>query len=150
MRNDLPDTITVNCQTISLKWCEALQCLQIGGEQGYGWGQITLSQPKDWNSPSITDGELHHWGSRWEWQSNGNEISITVPSGTHIPIHALAAEFKGEQPITQHLAGSIEPWLGWEYQGNFRLGDVRIVYEPGAKVNEEFKALLAPWGYLYL
>lgn len=135
--NDVPTPISVNNgHTVDLQWEEAIKALQLGGERTYGWGRITLMK-------CFKDGS-----TIWEWKKDREGV-ILKPKNNLLPTHALAVAFNEEKPLAG-LQGPIEPWLGWEYQGQYRLSKVRILYEPGAKVNNDsFEARLHPWGYLY-
>ena len=149
VQTGMPSAIDLNSSTIPLPWEQALQRLQIGGERGYGWGRIQLAECRK-NAPLTWPG--------WAWQ--GHEEAVVLhpleQEGTRLPAHALAADFTNAAGHTEQalrgIRGEVEPWLGWEYQGSFRLSIARIMYEPGARIDrapQSGEATLHSWGYLY-
>ena len=141
VRHEMPSHVDVNGTTIPLQWQEALQRLQIGGERTYGWGRIALETELEPSADHMTT-----W--QWKWCEEHDDVILHNRQHKHLPAHALAAPLSDEQPLAG-IQGPVEPWLGWEYRGQFRLSDVRILYEPGARISRSFQARLHPWGYLY-
>ncbi len=149
VKDDTPDQVSLNRAAIPLDWQKALQYLRIGGERTYGWGRIRLVELENRRESGEDSGGLQLWGNGWNWSEENGEVVIKGEKDAHLPVHALAAQFNDEPPVSK-AEGPIEPLLGWELaeNGRYRLPEARIAYEPGAVVSEGFEAVIAPWGYL--
>jgi hypothetical protein len=91
-------------------WRDSLNCIRLGGERGYGWGQIKVC-----NNPLVLE--------------RRKEIKITVDEEKRVLAHVFASNIKDE------LIGAIEPLVGWEHDvgGNWRLTrNVNLAYVPGS------------------
>ncbi|HMR67701.1 MAG TPA: hypothetical protein PKE64_27135 [Anaerolineae bacterium] len=113
-------------------WQEALDCLQLGGERGYGWGRI---QPCS-DSPKLIGGRE-------------DEPQVECKTSETIPAHALATGAKAVTGIT----GSIEPLVGWERDNEvatrkWRVSQAIICYAPGARVTEDTTFTIGHCGIL--
>ena len=133
---------------VQQNWQAALTRLQIGGERGYGWGRIRLTECRE-NAPLTWPG--------WSWQGQEEVVVLHPPEqeGTRLPAHALAVDFQEDFPedqrAVQGVQGAVEPWIGWERTPRkVRLSQVRILYEPGSRrPHGVARLILHPWGYLY-
>ncbi|RMF34529.1 MAG: hypothetical protein D6759_05770 [Chloroflexi bacterium] len=111
-------------------WKQALRRVRLGGERGYGWGRVRLEGLAEREQ---VDGNTTIAGHRWKAQ--GNRIVITVPQGSHLTAHAIAA---GDGAVGG-LTGPVEPLVGWERKqdGRYRLSEeVHIAYVPGTQASE--------------
>jgi hypothetical protein len=91
-------------------WRDSLNYLKLGGERGYGWGQI---------SPCSKPVILEKVG----------EIRIKIDEGESVLAHVDASNIEDE------LIGTIEPLVGWERdtKGSWKLTrNVRLAYVPGS------------------
>jgi len=86
----------------SLNWGEACQKLQIGGERGYGWGDL-----RHIKSETITDSQLFNKNC-CNWKEQDNSIVIQVSS--HLLAHTLAQDVS--------VQGEIEPLVGREWRSH--------------------------------
>jgi hypothetical protein len=100
------------------KWQNVLNKLQIGGEQGYGWGRLCLAnQPK---------GE----------PINGAPTGALTADG-RIPAHLRANSVANPAGVT----GPIEPLVGWERNNendnsHWKVSAATICYQPGSRVGD--------------
>lgn len=126
----------------SLRWKEACQRLQIGGERGYGWGDIALisCQPV---SDELFDGRAHMNG-------NGNRPVITLQSDQGSPCSLLAHTF-----VTNVVAsGDIEPLVGREWRSNNarnryvgqHIAYTGFYFAPGSKVKQQVDFVVEHFG----
>ncbi len=122
------------------RWKDVLRFLMLGGARGYGWGRVKLAFLLN----DGTAGEKTIAGYTWE-DANG-QVLVHLPKDQRLTAHALAA---GEQAVTG-VEGPVEPRGGWERrEDGYRLArDVRIAYEPGARVTREGEFIVDPWGCL--
>jgi hypothetical protein len=94
------------------RWRDSLNCLRLGGERGYGWGQIKVR-----TDPIVVE--------------RRKEIKIVVDKEKHVPAHVDATNIEDE------LIGTVEPLVGWERDGGggWRLTrNVNLAYVPGSIV----------------
>jgi len=85
----------------SLKWREACQRLQIGGERGYGWGDLGYIKPEE-----ITN--THLFNEIYHWKEQDDSIEIQVSESNHLLAHTLAQDVLAQ--------GEIEPLVGREWR----------------------------------
>ncbi|MCW6034766.1 hypothetical protein K4A83_00545 [Spirulina subsalsa FACHB-351] len=114
-----------------LPWQLACQRLQMGGERGYGWGDMRLIEIK-----KITDehdGYNHRLfdSENYTWQVENNSIVIQVSENS-----SLLAHTKTENVSAQ---GEIEPLVGREWQEAKKAGESvafsGMCWTPGTVVN---------------
>jgi len=84
-------------------WQSALKRLQMGGERGYGWGDLELVSIL----PS-SDGRL--FGEVATFQGDGDIPVIQVSSGRHLLAHTFATDLP--------VVGDVEPLVGREWRSN--------------------------------
>ncbi len=87
----------------ALNWRLALKRLQIGGERGYGWGDLELVST--WPS---SDGRL--FGEVATFQGDGDIPVIQVSSGGHLLAHTFATDLP--------VVGDVEPLVGREWRSD--------------------------------
>lgn len=92
--------------TCNLHWKAACQRLQIGGECGYGWGDLALI------SCQSTDGDL--FDGRAHGDVNGDRPVIRLRGGSHTTPTVLAHTFA----TNLATSGDIEPFVGREWRSN--------------------------------
>ncbi|MBW2137908.1 MAG: hypothetical protein JRH06_10165 [Deltaproteobacteria bacterium] len=86
-----------------LNWRLALKRLQMGGERGYGWGDLELVS----TLPS-SDGRL--FGEVATFRGDGDIPVIQVSSGGHLLAHTFAADLP--------VVGDVEPLVGREWRSD--------------------------------
>jgi len=90
-----------------LQWKDACHRMQIGGEQGYGWGDLQYVEVKE-----VTDTKTV-FNSNYSWREQESSIVIqTLENDKTLENRRLLAHTK----ITEGLSvqGEIEPLVGWE------------------------------------
>jgi len=87
----------------TLSWQEAFRRLQLGGERGYGWGDVELVSVQ-----VATD--KHLFGDSATSDREGDRLSIHIPKGGRLLAHAVAEGLS--------VAGDVEPLVGREWQSN--------------------------------
>ena len=87
----------------NLNWKKACQNLQIGGERGYGWGDLGYIEPEEIADTQLFDGKCH-------WRTQDNSIVIQVSESGHLLAHTVA------QNVTAQ--GEIEPLVGREWRSH--------------------------------
>ena len=119
-KTDLPDPLN--------KWQETLEKLQLGGERGYGWGQLR---------------KIHCDRKGIELY---DEPMVELHNGDSITAHVKAEEVTG-------ITGPVEPLIGWERnndkdrKSNWRLStEALICYMPGSKVSGRGNFTIGPDG----
>lgn len=117
----------------SLNWQSALERLQLGGERGYGWGQVTVAAL---DGP-LTNADL--FGGVAEFVPNtGTSIRVkaNAPSGARVLAHAT--------PDSVKMSGELEPLVGRQWRSNVpshRYSGEYIEYKgvyfaPGARLDQ--------------
>lgn len=128
-------------------WQSVLHRLQLGGEQGYGWGKIDPAQP-----PQLWSGEpLFEW---YTIESDTWPPILQAGEEALLPAHALAANFLEAGSMREAVTGvkgSIEPVVGREtHPKNGRRGvwisQARICYPPGSRVPVGTRLQVGPFG----
>ncbi len=87
----------------ALDWQSALKRLQMGGERGYGWGDVEL----------VIVSRLaneHLFGGLAEFNGDGNVPVIRVPSDGRLLAHTLAKNLPAD--------GDVEPLVGREWRSD--------------------------------
>lgn len=87
----------------ALNWQSALKRLQMGGERGYGWGDVELV-----NALPFADRLL--FGGPAIFKSDGDVPVVHLPTGGHLLAHTLAVDLSA--------AGDIEPLVGREWRSD--------------------------------
>ncbi len=113
-------------------WCNSLKHLRLGGERGYGWGQVRLTFMSECSEKSVAG-------------INGKEeVLIRKKKRDHIFAHVNARNITGE------ITGTIEPLVGWERtseKDTWRLTrDVTLAFVPGSVVNCDAPFLVDAYG----
>jgi hypothetical protein len=88
----------------ALPWQAACQRLQIGGEQGYGWGDLALITCCGLTSENLFDGQAHYHG-------DGERPVIKLHDNQRLLAHTQAT---AQLPIM----GEVEPLVGREWRSN--------------------------------
>jgi hypothetical protein len=119
-----------NLQSPLDQWREALGKLQLGGEQGYGWGRVALvsATPKEYS----------------EDEPKG-EVATDQKGQSYLTAHLIASNTTG-------VSGPIEPLIGWERNNSH--GDrtwkfsnnAAICYAPGSRVTTASAFRIGPYG----
>lgn len=127
----------------SLRWQSAFQRLQLGGERGYGWGQVELV--------SVTPAaQKALFGSVATFEGEGEEPVIKLPAAgrllAHAPTNGLSA------------TGDIEPLVGREWRSNnLRQNHVGqhiefsgVCFTPGSSVTQATKFAIGDFGLWHM
>jgi hypothetical protein len=86
-----------------LDWRSAFHRLQIGGERGYGWGDVELVDISPVTSERLFDGALTFCG-------DGAVPIVHLPNGGRLLAHTRAADLP--------VAGDVEPLVGREWRSD--------------------------------
>lgn len=87
----------------NLAWQSVLHRLQLGGERGYGWGNVALVTTSQYNSNDLFNGAA-------TFQGNGDRPVISVPQNGRLLAHAQAKDMA--------IAGDVEPLVGREWRSD--------------------------------
>ena len=123
----------------TLTWQEALRRLQLGGERGYGWGDVELVGVK-----VATD--KHLFGDSATFDSEGDRLRIYLPKGGRLLAHAVAEGLS--------VAGDVEPLVGREWQSNHprncyagqHVGFSEVCFTPGSIACENLNLVVDRFG----
>lgn len=115
----------------ALNWQSALKRLQMGGERGYGWGDVELV-----NAPQSDHDHL--FGGLVTFKGDGDVPAVHLPAGGRLLAHTVA----GALPV----AGDVEPLVGREWRSdNTRRRYVGqhvefsgLCFAPGSVVNQDY------------
>lgn len=111
-------------------WHNSLEHLRLGGERGYGWGQVRLAFKNGQNEKNFRE--------------TNEEIFIKITEKNRILAHLDARNITGE------ITGAIEPLVGWERtfkKDVWRLTkDVTLAFVPGSVVNCDAEFLVGSYG----
>ena len=133
-----------NCD---LKWQDALRRIQIGGERGYGWGQVKVVVVTD-----IMEKKVSLFGTGHIAHLDGPQIRICLREDRPTLAHTLAANFDQQHHAVPNdvVAGPVEPLVGRETTPDSRFGvclsQARICYVPGARIKEAIQVHIGPFG----
>jgi len=128
-----------------LNWQVALKRLQMGGERGYGWGDVELvnaSQPND----------KHLFGSLVTFKGDGDVPVVYLPDDGRLLAHTLTRDL----PVAGDLriAGDVEPLVGREWRShNSRrcyvgqhIEYTDICFVPGSQVDQASDFAIGKFG----
>jgi hypothetical protein len=87
----------------TLNWRSALKRLQMGGERGYGWGNVELVE-----ASLLADGLL--FGGPAMLKGDGDVLVIRLPTDGRLLAHTLTADLP--------VSGDIEPLVGREWRSD--------------------------------
>ncbi|MGQ9482582.1 MAG: RAMP superfamily CRISPR-associated protein [Chloroflexus sp.] len=122
-------------QGCSLQWQSACKWLQIGGERGYGWGNIEKIHIKQ-----CTNGQL--FGGKVIFESNGNNKPILRLDNDNA--HLLAHTNTTHLPAT----GNIEPLVGreWRSYPGESVVFTDLYFTPGSSVQQKLRVSVEKFG----
>ncbi len=125
-------------------WKDALRHIQLGGERGYGWGQVALENCSEDHDGTLTLNTDEESKIRWH-KENNDEVVLTIPAGRSLPAHALAAG-EGAFPA-EAVQGPVEVLVGWGwYGGRYGLSAAQVAYSPGGRVTQDTEVIVGPSG----
>ncbi len=129
-----------------LDWQGALRRLQIGGERGYGWGDVRKEEIS-----IIGSGPVSLFGTNHIAHLEGPQVRVELAADQPLLAHALAADFNSEhQAVSVGVQGRVEPLVGRETTPESRFGvhlsAARICYAPGAQTRSDGVAVIGPYG----
>ncbi len=148
VRNEMPPAVDVNGTTIPLRWQEALQRLQIGGERTYGWGRVRCCT--DWDEKQEGSGQTV---AGYHWNEQNEEVVLTLSKDNDKDKARLTAHAKavGSDALSG-IAGPIEPLVGWERNNDanaknpWKLSSAGVCWAPGGRVEREVKVRIGEYG----
>lgn len=118
------------------KWQSALGKLQLGGERGYGWGQVHCAECKTINNKECFD---------YAWLPNNNRPQFKALRDTQLLAHTYA-----ETDSVSNREVTIEPLVGRETKGHTNFGksisQAAICWAPGGKVTQGETFTIQPRG----
>jgi hypothetical protein len=123
----------------ALKWQEAFQRFQLGGERGYGWGDLELI-----GIQVATD--QHLFGSSATFDGGGDQMRIHLPKDGRLLAHVVAEGL--------HVAGNVEPLVGREWQSNQprnryagqHVGFSEVCFTPGSIAYDDLNLVVDRFG----
>lgn len=123
-----------------LRWQEALQRLQIGGERGYGWGSVERVECREIETHTLFDTAI-------TCDLNQQRPIIQIPANERILAHTIA------DPATL-IAGSIEPLVGREWRADAPVNRYAgqhvtfhaICYTPGSVMKAAVQCTVGKFG----
>lgn len=137
----------------ALDWQRALRRLQIGGERGYGWGQVevkALTETRERDMPLFGTDHVARL------DVSPNHVILELANDQPVLAHVLAADFekgddgKHEAVPGDLVEGSVEPLVGRETKPDTKFGvhlsNARICYVPGSRVAKNTKVQIGPFG----
>lgn len=106
--------------TCPLPWQAACQRLQVGGERGYGWGDLALIRRQP-TSRSLFSGGIHFDGS-------GERPTLQIEPGQCLLAHTVANGITAD--------GELEPLVGreWRLYPGRQVAYTSICYVPGSRL----------------
>lgn len=131
-----------------LRWRQALNRLQLGGERTYGWGRVACDDER-----SIQQTEKFFDG--WDVDLNADRPRVIAQPGGqwHLVAHALAADPSNSRvhKAVSGISGLVEPLVGRETRSADGFGaymsQAYICYAPGSLVtDDEFTCSIGPYG----
>jgi len=116
------------------KWKAACSRLQLGGERGYGWGNVELIEARPSESRDLFDGKAR-------FDETGGQPAISLPATESSPGHLLAHALTMNLPA----CGEVEPLVGREWRSyntihrhaGQHVEYNRVCYTPGGRVNQQ-------------
>jgi hypothetical protein len=122
-----------NCQ---LNWQEACCKLQMGGERGYGWGDVKCVDAQE-----ITDAQL--FDPNCHWSEHNGSIQIQLTESSRLLAHAIAH--------TVPAQGEIEPLVGREWKVSNQAGQHvekfgDLCWVPGSVVERSLNFVIGDFG----
>jgi len=129
-------------------WQSALNRLQLGGERGYGWGQVATEEVREWD----IEQPLFGW---YTLQPDAWPPVLRATEGARLVAHALAADYSNDvgqvHRAVSGISGPVEPLVGRETCSAGRFGEqvsrARICYIPGSQVTtRDFACFIGPYG----
>lgn len=123
----------------TLSWQAAFQRIQLGGERGYGWGDLELI-----GIQVVTD--QHLFGGSATFDNRGDQLSIHLPKDEQLLAHVVAAGLP--------VAGDVEPLVGREWQSNQprnrysgqHVGFSEVCFIPGSIAYEDLNLVVDRFG----
>ncbi len=123
----------------TLTWQAAFQRLQLGGERGYGWGDVELVEIQ-----AATD--QHMFGGSATFDSTSDQLSISLHKDGRLLAHVLTEGLP--------VAGDVEPLVGREWQSNNlrnryagqHVGFSEVCFTPGSIACENSKFEMGRFG----
>jgi hypothetical protein len=123
----------------TLSWQAAFQCLQLGGERGYGWGDLELIDIQ-----ATTDQLL--FSDSTTFDSGCDQMRIHLRKGGQLLAHSVAEGL--------NVAGDVEPLVGREWQSNQlrnrfagqHVGFNEVCFAPGSLAYEDLDLFVDRFG----
>ena len=145
------DIILIKQNGKEISICRVFGTIQLGAERNYGWGRVKVESFEKSKDPKALGGIA---------VENGDEVILKFKKDKHITAHILAADWSytlnnfsktlRSMPERDSLSGEIEPLLGYEFRGEWRIPSPPICYVPGSKYvgHKELKLKIGLFGLL--
>jgi len=134
-----------------LNWESALSQLQIGGERGYGWGQVEICK-----KVAIQKNEVNLFDVGHTAHLDGDNVNIRLKEGEAILAHTLATDHEQREdhkvPTVPQgvIEGRVEPLVGRYTKPDslfgVNLSQARICYVPGDRVKDSICVQIGRFG----
>lgn len=126
-------------KTCDLSWQSALQRLQLGGERGYGWGDVKVVDIYENKGSNLFDTEIYI-------QNREEAPAVCLPASAKLLAHTIADGVAAE--------GEVEPLVGREWRSNQAHNNyvgqhiefVDLCFTPGSILNEQASFLIGKFG----
>ncbi|MCZ7571610.1 MAG: hypothetical protein M5U01_23930 [Ardenticatenaceae bacterium] len=123
----------------TLNWRSALKRLQMGGERGYGWGDVEVADIRE-------SADEHLFGGPAIFDGKGDAPSVHLPADGRLLAHTLAEDLPA--------AGDIEPLAGREWRSDDSLHRYAgqhvefcdICFAPGSVVHQALDFAVEKFG----
>ncbi|MGH9427844.1 MAG: hypothetical protein ACRD2L_16275, partial [Terriglobia bacterium] len=126
-----------------LKWQAACKRLQLGGERGYGWGDLGRIESSEYTSEDLFDGKA-------KFNGMGERPVISLPASKSSPEPLLAHTLTANLPAS----GEVEPLVGREWRSynthNHHAGQhvefSGVCFAPGSTVDQPLDLVIGEFG----
>lgn len=117
----------------TLPWQDACQRLQVGGERGYGWGDLALIHCQ----PVAGDARLF---GQIGFDGRNERPILQIEAGQALLAHTLADGVSAD--------GAIEPLVGreWQHYPGQQVAHTGICFAPGSKLKQKVSFVIKRFG----
>jgi len=87
----------------NVPWQRACHRLQLGGERGYGWGDVQIVEHGQQTGAELFEGKI-------KLDATGERPCVSIPKGEHVLAHTI--------PSSVPVRGTVEPLVGREWRSD--------------------------------